>query len=156
MTEERLEIGKYSNLSSSYHLLAVCCIGMERSESMYKVCTYVFVSHCVPFRESNNNQKIISLHPKKHPPHPKNTSFIHSPKPTRYKTFCNLIALSHETAASEKVALHEHENRCEGEWIEMRKKESEKEEEKFFHEMMIIPENVFIHRGMFLYVWVDC
>ena len=39
---------------------------------------------------------------------------------------------------------------CEG------KKESEKEEEKFFHEMMIIPENVFIHRGMFLYVWVDC
>lgn len=69
MTEERLEIGKYSNLSSSYHLLLCAVYEMERNESMYKVCTYVFVSHCVPFRESKA-KKIISLHSKKHPPPP--------------------------------------------------------------------------------------
>lgn len=57
MTEERLEIGKYSNLSSSYHLLLCAVYEMERNESMYKVCTYVFVSHCVPFRESKAKKK---------------------------------------------------------------------------------------------------
>ena len=120
--------------------------------SMY---VHMYSYHIVCHFEKKNFFHHPNIHPHT-PPHlnPKNTSFIHSPKPTRYKTFCNLIALSHETAASEKVALHEHENRCEGEWMEKRERERRRRE-KNFHEMMIIPENIFIHRGMFLYVWVD-
>lgn len=130
MTEERLEIGKYSNLSSSYHLLLYAVYtkrrGVNLCINMY-IC--IRITLCAISRKKENNFYSIPHHT----PHlnPKNTSFIHSPKPTRYKTFCNLIALSHETAASEKVALHEHENRCEGE-CDGKKRERERRRRKYF------------------------
>lgn len=93
--------------------------------------SYHIVCHFEKAKQKKNNFTPSQKNTLSHHQPPKNTSFIHSPKPTRYKTFCNLIALSHETAASEKVALHEHENRCEGEWIEKRKRERERRRKIF-------------------------